>query len=64
MSDNPDGLEASKESINALAEKFDTDFLIFNYEILPPADFRFMALVSSRKTRRKNVILNSDYRRR
>jgi hypothetical protein len=41
---------------NILAEKMDADILVSNYEILPPFDFQFMGVVSSRK-RRKNVLL-------
>jgi hypothetical protein len=46
----------NNEEINALAAKLDADFLAFNFEILPPVDFAFMAFVAGRK-RRTNVVL-------
>lgn len=45
-----------KDEANKLSRKLDSDFLILNYEVLPPIDFVFVELVGGRK-RRPNVVL-------
>lgn len=48
--------EAAKALANAISQEVDADILLFNYEILPPVDFQFMAAVAGR-AHRKNVYL-------
>jgi Serine dehydrogenase proteinase len=53
----PNKEEEIKAAANVVAEKYDADVLIFNFEIQPPVDFHFMGTVAARKKNRKNVFL-------
>lgn len=56
MSDIQDPKDALRQAANTLAQELDADFLVFNYEIVPPVDFVFISTVA-RRVRRKNVVL-------
>jgi hypothetical protein len=56
MAENKDTKEELLRKINYHAEQLDADFLIFNYEILPPIDMYFINAVAKRNAR-TNVYL-------
>jgi hypothetical protein len=54
------GIELQKEiseAANAVARKLDADILIFNFEVWPNADWRFIQTVAQRTPRRRNLVL-------
>ena len=63
MSEDKDDAEGKKpklttqEAANIVADQFDADVMVFNFEIMPPVDWLLIGLVNERSNRRKNLVM-------